>query len=96
MLNIQKGDKVLDVGCGIGGSAFLMAEVVYANLYIHSQKGWRDFVQLIPVIGSRCKFVQLILLSTDGELTEISQLTLPQMVALLKLVNLHRNRCRVY
>jgi cyclopropane fatty-acyl-phospholipid synthase-like methyltransferase len=28
MLDLKKGDHVLDVGCGIGGSAFLMAEVI--------------------------------------------------------------------
>ncbi len=26
-LDLKKGDEVLDVGCGIGGSAFLMAQV---------------------------------------------------------------------
>ena len=28
MLNLQEGQQVLDVGCGIGGSAFYMAEVL--------------------------------------------------------------------
>ena len=28
MLDLQEGQHVLDVGCGIGGSAFYMAEVV--------------------------------------------------------------------
>ena len=27
MLDLKPGQQVLDVGCGIGGSAFLMAEV---------------------------------------------------------------------
>ena len=27
MLDLQPGQQVLDVGCGIGGSAFLMAQV---------------------------------------------------------------------
>ena len=26
MRNLRKGERVLDVGCGIGGSAFLMAK----------------------------------------------------------------------
>ena len=26
-LNLKVGEKVIDVGCGIGGSAFYMAEV---------------------------------------------------------------------
>lgn len=28
LLHLQRGQKVLDVGCGIGGSAFFMAQVI--------------------------------------------------------------------
>merc|ERR1719356_985021 len=31
-LNLQKGQKVLDVGCGIGGSAFYMAQNYGVNV----------------------------------------------------------------
>jgi len=33
LLNLEKGQKVLDVGCGIGGSAFYMAKIHGVNLY---------------------------------------------------------------
>ena len=28
MLNLKENNKVLDIGCGIGGSAFYMARVI--------------------------------------------------------------------
>jgi ubiquinone/menaquinone biosynthesis C-methylase UbiE len=39
MLNLQPGQQVIDVGCGIGGSAFHMAEVS-ALLYKKCICGW--------------------------------------------------------
>ena len=35
MLNLKSGQHVLDVGCGIGGSAFYIAEVTNGNLSIY-------------------------------------------------------------
>lgn len=40
-LNLQKGEVVLDVGCGIGGSAFYMVKV---NIELNS-----DVVQYCPL-----------------------------------------------
>jgi ubiquinone/menaquinone biosynthesis C-methylase UbiE len=34
MLNLEPGQRVLDVGAGIGGSAFLMAEVLVQRSFL--------------------------------------------------------------
>jgi len=33
MLSLQPGQHVLDVGCGLGGAAFLMSQVRQTDLY---------------------------------------------------------------
>ena len=39
MLNLKEGQTVLDIGCGIGGSAFYMAKVSTAATVAQPQHG---------------------------------------------------------
>ena len=38
MMTLKKDDYVLDVGCGIGGSAFLMAQVGTTTALLYLKK----------------------------------------------------------
>lgn len=50
MLNLQKGQKVLDIGGGIGGSAFYMAKV--KKLFIYRLMTTKVFVSIFLKVSS--------------------------------------------
>lgn len=65
-LNIKPGEKVLDVGCGIGGSAFHIAKVYGAEVF-----GIDLSTNMISIAHQRCREVNL----TDKVTFELSDAT---------------------
>ena len=67
MLKLQEGQQVLDVGCGIGGSAFYMAEVRDPRISSASRH-WHHVIQHSNYIGITSSNTRITLVSRHATL----------------------------